>query len=536
MSYIPVREIASIGVVRDVPPQDAPAQAWTVGRNVRFKDRAIRRAAGFRTFLNSLDTETPYSMYGAAISSASDFILYTDFDGNIYRREVSGTTDDITNVGHSATSASLSVTYAQLAENVTINREDEQPWYTAPGDATVSALPGWDSAWTCKSLRAYRGFLIAINVTKLGVINPVLIKTSSPSVDGAMPVSWDHTDVSTLATENALTEFTTELIDGWPLGDDFILYSNNDAMRMTFDGSDDVFSYRMTGLKRGILNANCVVEHDGRHYVFGFNSLFSHDGITPDDIGDGRVAVEVFKYLDRTKADRAFVAHDERLKCILFCYPSLNPACRWTGTAFCNEAVVYNYSNNTFAFVDMPNVSAASFANPATIESWATIAGTWATVEGAWSQLNEATFKIPVFAMNAPGTTVGQVCAYDVVGDDAYVAELALDQTLSSPPLLRKTSSDIDELGATLRDYKVLKGMTLQIESDAVFEVRFGGQMRVKDPITWTDYQDFDPTSDDTVDLEGHGRLVSFEITTDNTEDDFSFTAYDIDLVVLSHK
>jgi hypothetical protein len=117
-----------------------------------------------------------------------------------------------------------------------------------------------------------------------------MVKTSDLVTDpGVEPPSWDNTITTNNATENILTEMNGEIVEAQPLGNSLILYSNSETWLMTADGSTEVYSYRALPFNAGAINSNCVVQVNNRHYVFGADDLWVHDGLTMQSIADGRV-------------------------------------------------------------------------------------------------------------------------------------------------------------------------------------------------------------------------------------------------------
>jgi hypothetical protein len=57
---------------------------------------------------------------------------------------------------------------------------------------------------------------------------------------------------------------------------------------MTPSTGGEVFDYRLTPFGKGSINANCAIEIGGRHYVFGVNDIWMHDGVSHQSICDRR--------------------------------------------------------------------------------------------------------------------------------------------------------------------------------------------------------------------------------------------------------
>ena len=101
------------------------------------------------------------------------------------------------------------------------------PWAKTPGSADFSPLSNWSSAWQAKLLRSYNGALVALNVTKSGVVQPSLVKTSDIVSDvGQVPTSWDHTVTTNNATENLLLDLQGPIVDACVLGGSLIIYGS----------------------------------------------------------------------------------------------------------------------------------------------------------------------------------------------------------------------------------------------------------------------------------------------------------------------
>lgn len=542
MPVVPIRALADLGVVKGVSPHELPANAWTVANNVRFRNSRVERAPVYRTFLSGLLTSMPYSFFGSHPQTASDAVYYTDLNGRVYRRTSSGSHGDVTSLTHVNTALDTGVTYQQLGEFTIINRPDEQPWYMTPGGANFQALPGWNAAHQCVSMRMYKTFLVGINITKTGTKFPYTVKTSDTSVDAAMPTSWDFTDPTKLATENALAGLNTPLVDGWVLGDDFMLYSGDGVVKMSFRGDNNIFDYRDTGIGKGVINVNCVQTVQRMHYVFGFNDIYRHDGVTAESIADGRVKEYVFKTIDRSKSNRCFTLHDERTSTVWFFYASATDSeALWQNTIGCNRAVGFNYSNNTWSFIDVPNVVGFAFTSPQTTTSWVGAAGTYAAQTNFWSTYDDSLLLIPLLACGVtagtPPVSASAIYSFDDIDNStAFFPALPVDTNITPPITLRKTEADVHEIGATLAHYKVLKSIFPEITANSTVKIRFGSQMLPKEAITWSDYQTFDPSVDIKADQMTGGRLVSFEFYYDSTSTPFELTALDVDITATSKK
>ena len=71
----------------------------------------------------------------------------------------------------------------------------------------------------------------------------------------------------------------TEIVDGAVLGSNFIIYSSDSIFLMEFVGGQFIMNFRKLFTDAGLINQNCVVEVEGKHYCFGLR-IYVHDGTT----------------------------------------------------------------------------------------------------------------------------------------------------------------------------------------------------------------------------------------------------------------
>ena len=153
---------------------------------------------------------------------------------------------------------------------------------------------------------------------------------------------------------------------------------------MEFVGGTFLFNFRKLFGDEGVINQNCVVEVENKHFVFGNTDLYVTDGVSRQSICDERVRQFVFTTLNKKNADRCFVQHNDALSEIYFCYQSGDSLVGFPDTARCNRAAVYNYKNNCWSFMDLPNVSAGAEANIDTVATYANATSTYAATGGSY--------------------------------------------------------------------------------------------------------------------------------------------------------
>ena len=179
-------------------------------------------------------------------------------------------------------------------------------------------------------------------------------------------------------------QIPTEIIDGLSLGSNFIIYSSDQTWLMEFIGGQFIFQTRKLFNDAGAINQNCVVEADGRHYVFGPNDIYAHDGTTKQSICDERTKSFIFDNLNNDNTDVCFAMHNTNLNEIMFCYMSGDADTAFPNANRCNRGAVYNYRNNTWTFYDLPNVSSGTQANVNSVATYATTTATYALTGGTF--------------------------------------------------------------------------------------------------------------------------------------------------------
>ena len=216
-------------------------------------------------------------------------------------------------------------------------------------------LDNWPSSTYCKSLRAYKNFLIALNITKTSTNYPFMVKWSHPSDPGSVPISWDITDPTKMAGETDLAEGYDQIIDGLQLNNSFMIYKESSIWRMDFVGGNYVFQFSKVLGSSGALNKNCIVEADGVHVVLTGSDVIVHDGQTSSSVLDKQTRRFLFQNIDTNYVDKCFVFKNPFLNEIFICYPATG------STGQCDSAVVWNYKDKTISFRDMPNINHANF-------------------------------------------------------------------------------------------------------------------------------------------------------------------------------
>ena len=535
MSIIPVRDLGSTGVITDVAPYNIPLNGYSMGVNVRFDEGKVRRSPIFRTIKSSLGF-TPRFAFGITPSTGFDQIIMADDDWTIYEY-ASGT---ISNRSGSITGSSDPRPYTgtSLADVTYINREDRVPVYRTSAGTNFADLTNWDSNWRAKSLRSYGDFLLGLSMTESSTNYPNRVRWSNLVSANSIPDSWDITDPTKSAGTNDLVQMKTPIVDGGTLGTNFIIYSSDQVWSMEFVGGSLIFNFRKLFTDAGLINQNCFCEFEGKHFVFGSQDIYAHDGTTRQSICDERVRSFIYQGLNTQNADRCFVLLDEALSQIYFCYQSGDAHVAFPNANRCNRAAVFNLRNNTWAFIDLPNVSAGTTANVNSVTTYATATGlTYELVGSSYYDQEDSYDRHTIMVgedVTADGITSDKMYGVDLA-DEGKIG-FQLDTEATKPPFLERTGIDLDEAGSAASNYVVVTRLYPQADtintSDTTLTFNFGASEIPRDTPTYGADTTFDIASDHKIDARAAGRYLSYKMTLGPTDyKDFELSGFDINVV-----
>lgn len=541
MTISSLRKLGQLGVNTDVDPLELPLGSFTMAVNARFEYGSISRGPVFNTG-SSLSNSAPKYVVSYKTLSGSDSLIICNADGTMQSWTPGGTEVSMTATGWSA--AAFDQPYTSCISNnmVYINRPDRQPWYMQKGNTQFTVLPVWPTTWRCAALRSYNGQLIALNVTQGGVQYPSMVAWSDYTVWDSWPQYWTAS-ATNAAGSNVLPDLGDPLVDGLALRNVFILYSQMETWLMQSVGQPLIFSFaRLFDNNYGLISQNCVVEVSNIHYVFGLDKIWKHDGYTPQDISSGRVKDFIYHSIDLANSSQFFVTHQPRLAEVMFCYRSTDSSCAFpingtTNYQGCNRAAVYNYRADTWYFYDLPYVTNAGYSGLAPGMTYAGEgSASYASAGGSYSSYGDPA-RLGLY-MTIQGTTGGaKINSFELQGS-VYASGL-VDLPATAPVSLYVSQLDLDEVGAKLRGYKVLKSIYPMGRIDPgaqpiMFDFGSGDYPNSPPPVLGTPMS-FDGSSLYKLDFMTAGRYMSMQITF-NDYRNFSLSGLDVDFEITGNR
>lgn len=530
---LPIRNLGGTGVLSDPNPYNLPLTGFTAGNNVRFDEGKVRRSPVFRTIKGALSID-PRGAFGIVPDSGFDTVLMVSDDYVIKEYANNSVSDRSGSI--SASSDPRPFTISSLADVVYINRPDRVPVFRLPSGTNFADLTNWDSNWRAKALRPFGDFLLGLNMTESSTNYANRVRFSNIVTANAIPDSWDATDTTKSAGFNDLVQMQTGIVDGLELGTNFIIYSSNEAMLMEFVGGTFIFNFRKLFSDDGVINQNCVVEVDGKHFVFGTSDIYMHDGTTKQSICDAQTRSFIYTGLNAKNSDRCFVLHNKELDEVYFCYQSGDSLVNFPDTTRCNRAAVFNVKNNTWSFMDLPNVSAGATANVNTVSTYAASTGTYNNIGGSYYDQEDSRNRHTLMvgkSDSSNGISSDKLYGLDLADEGSMAFNV--DTEATKAPFVERIGLDLDEIREPLDGYKVVTRMLPQVatknSSDTTLTIQFGASDIPNNTPTYSTTATFDISTDYKVDSRASGRYLSYKFSKGaNDYADFELSGFDLDV------
>ena len=394
-----------------------------------------------------------------------------------------------------------------LAGIQVLNNGVDVPQYWT-GDANkLRTLPGWNAGWTAASLRPWKNYLIALDITKSGVRNPHMIKWSVAAVPGSLPDSWDETDVTRDAGELPVSDTADLLVDALPMGDVLIIYKERSMYALRFIGAPYIFQLQRIPGDSGMLFRGCAVSTPLGHVVLTAGDVVLNNGQGAESIADGQIRDYIFRNLDSSNYKKAFVTSNPQKNEALICFP-------FVGSTNCDKAAVWNWKEKTWGLRDLSNVTYG-----ATGQIAATSFTTWAGDSESWD-LDTSTWNEDPYSPNQARlllTQTNRIAGFDISAGDDGVTGLTGSLT--------RTGVSLDNAQAM----KIVRGVYPRVDAPtgSVMTVEVGSSMTPDSPAVWSAPASFVVGQDIKADTFANGRFLSFRFACSKP---WRMRAFDIDV------
>lgn len=355
MPELDVTNLGQFGIIRDVKPHLLPPNAWDEGQNIRMEENVVKKHKGHVTTFTGIPTISPIFLLPLT-TATTQFWVYAS--ANKLKVTEGSTEFDITRSSggdYNADTTSSKWTGTVFGQVVVLNNpvDDPQQWNLSTG-TPAQALSNWPpphvTTMRAKWMRGWKNHLIAGNITEDGTEYSQLVRWSSVADPGTVPGSWDETDPTNEAGSNPLVETGGRIIDGYPNGQNFIIFKEDSLIRMTRVGGIFIFDFKTYSSEFGVFTRNCITPFKpGSVAALGYEDIVVTNGQSVESIIDARLKRWLFNQIDGDNLEMCWAARNEQDKEIWFGFPE-------TGAAFPNKAVIWNYRENSWGVRDIPSV------------------------------------------------------------------------------------------------------------------------------------------------------------------------------------
>lgn len=382
MPIVPVNNVGQFGVISEIPSVELPINAWSVASNMRFRDGNAEKMPGHSAVFGT-PTVDPY--YAFAVPTATTlYWLYLSLL-KAYVWDGSSHTDITRSTGgdYNTTAAEL-YTHCIFGGTPVINNgvDNPQMWAPVSTGTPLQDLSNWPASTTCRALRAFKQFLVALDLNESGTRKPHKVRWSSAAAVGSLPSTWVPA-----ATNDAgsweLRDTNDFVLDCLQLRDVNIIYKENTIHLMQYVGGLPVFRFARLTESVGGLARRCAVEFQpGKHVVLGDHDLVVHDGYTLESIANRRMRRRIYNTLSSSNYRNSYTVHNPAAHEVWFCFVE-------DGETFPAIAYVWNYQDNTGGYRDLPNSSHIQLGviDPGAVgEQWASDSASWDSDTSIWDQ------------------------------------------------------------------------------------------------------------------------------------------------------
>lgn len=390
-----IDNVGALGLVVDVSPRKAPDGAWTGGTNVRFDGYTATKALGSRAIQGSVSA-APYSLFAHTTFDGSQFFAYAGIQrvftvNNNVHYELTRVSNTSTAVLYN-TDSTLLWTGGVLGGLLFMNNGIDVPQIqrTPTASCRLSNLPNWPTTITTRAaaVRAFRNFLVALDVTKGPVRYRQMVKWSSSTDPLTVPATWNEADPTNDAGENSLADTNGDVLDCLQLRDVNIVYKTDSVYGMQFIGGQFIFRFYQIFKNVGLLAKRCVTAFEQFHCFLGNDlDIYVHDGNTIKSIAQDRVRTFLRQVIDGANYERTFVIRNPVATEIWICIPT-------GATGYPNFALMWNWRKDTWGFRQLPNVASGAVGGIessdylVTWDALSLLGTTWDGWGVTWSELD----------------------------------------------------------------------------------------------------------------------------------------------------
>jgi hypothetical protein len=498
------------GLVKDTNPELLPSNpvVWTIANNVRFTDNSVVKITGSENVITT--PISPY--YSTVVDDGEKSVIISCGKSKIYAY-YSGTWNEITNISGDYINTNNNWQHTVINSYPIFNNGVNRPqsWNQIEPSIKLVDLEGWSSSASCAVIRSFKAYLIAGNITENSSIYNTRVRWSGSALPGALPTTWDDTDITNDAGYIDLSDSPGAIIDMKVLGDNLIIYKQRSTYLMMYIGGNNIFAVKQVFNNVGALTKDCICDALGQHLVVTVDDVILTDGNGYKSIIEGKLRKYLFNVINKQALSACYVTPYYKYSEIWICIP--------TGSStVANIAFIYNYSTNVWSTRTLNNIP---FISQVPLDISTALSFNASTTP--FNSSNYA-FNISQYQLNQ----------YFLVGSDPTNNKLLLLETTASTDVGVNMTATLERTNMQLdndQTIKVIKGlypkMTKINGSSNIVNFYIGTQMKRNESITWTNAMPFDIINDYKIDLFASGKFISIRI---ESTGDINWTIENIDV------
>jgi len=522
---IPIHDIGSVGIVRDIPPHLLAPEAWSNAQNVRFQDNKVLKFTGHSAVF---DPPSVAPHWALAVQTETDaFWLYAGL-AKVFTVDQGGTHTDITRAaGGDYTGAAVDKWNGGILGGIPVitNGIDiPQSWSPVSAAQKLIDLPNWPAATTARYIRAFKNFLVALNITESGTAKPHMVKWSHSADPGSVPISWDDTDPTRDTGEVELADSQAGIIqDAMLLRDLLVIYKDNSTWGMQHIGGRFIFRFFPLFTSTGILTNRCVaaLPNASQHFVMTGDDLIIHNGQSIESVINKLWKRFINNNINPDELAASFVLSNPIEDEMWFCFAEV-------GSTLPSLAIVWSTKDGTIGVRELSEavfIASGVVDETGVLQDWDSDAQAWDDDASTWGSRQFSPQALSLLQLDPTNTKLFKLDdtnQFNLVDMTSFVEREGL-------ALVGTDRSGRPKVDIARR--KLLTRIWVKGEGGP-FEVRVGSQENIGGPITFEPAVTFDPATDEYVDASVSGRLLVVRFQSSSNVA-WAIHGYDVEIEVL---
>jgi len=525
---VPIENVGSVGIISDLEAHDMPPEAWSDARNVRFEERGAVRSNGDEQVFGALSTE-PYGLL--PWQDVSAYYWFYMSATKAYRTDGTLHVDVTPTAGNFAAGSYPRWNGGVLGGVPIINNTGgtDTPHSWDSGTTKFLALANWPAGYTCKVIRPFLQYLVALDITQSGTRYPTKILWSHPADPGAIPSSWDVTDATKDAGEYPLSETDGFLVDCLPLGSVNFVYKADSIWTMQFIGGQFIFKFdrAFRSASVGLLTYGAVQEFNKRHFFVTNDDVMVHNGNTVESVIHARMRRWLFNTIDDSAIEKVEVVSLSKEHEMWVLIPTSG------GSGYADLAAIWNWDTGRWTIRELDSVAVAHTGVVNETEDTTFDGQSVLAFDSDVGAFNETSFSAVqneiLFGSQGSTDMLMKANVGSLIGGRGYTSSL-IRERLAVVGRDRQGRWKID-----VGSVKFLRGIFLKVvcEVEITITVAVVARMRLNGPVSGTQVRGFTVGQDEKVDFDLSGRF--FDIYISSSESTFwSIQGYTLNLEIIS--